>query len=181
MSKECQTLTAFELQQEAKLQQLDDLRTLFLESVDLQIALSSSPVEAHPKALDHWKELGPMSIGTVIKESDISCLNIGPNDLEFKTIEEVDEDGYEVQRMGFFKKGSDKLHGIGRQVWHGLDIQEGMWRDDRFEGYGRECWWSGGYYQGGWKDDNYHGQGIHVFADGRTEQGKFVNGELVAE
>ena len=115
----------------------------------------------------------------MIQSTDLTDLEVEASDLEFRTVEETDEDGYEFKRIGFFKKGTNKLYGPARQIWQGLDIQEGMWKDDSLQGYGRECWWSGGYYQGTWKDDNYHGQGRHVNAEGGIEEGRFVDGELV--
>lgn len=69
-------------------------------------------------------------VETIISKSDLTDLEVEASELEFRTLEEVDEDGYEFKRAGFFKKGTNRLYGPGRQVWQGLDIQEGLWKDD---------------------------------------------------
>ena len=76
-----------------------------------------------------------------------------PHEIEFKKIEE-DKRSYKI---GFFKKGSDNLHGIGRHVFTNGSIYEGMWKDDELNGYARWLQMHGDSYTGCWLDGKKHG------------------------
>lgn len=80
---------------------------------------------------------------------------------------------------GQFRKGTDIIEGIARQVTFSNQIQEGLFRNGKLNGYGRFFLQSGRYYVGMVRDHKYNGQGKFVQVDGQMQIGLFKNDKFV--
>ena len=99
-----------------------------------------------------WNSLGPLSVDTILDNSNLDDLAIDPKDIEFKKW-----DGNYFQ-TGFHKKGTnDTRHGICRFEVKDDYIYECMYVNDKANGFGRVINPNGNYYIGMFKNDRKHG------------------------
>lgn len=92
-------------------------------------ALDSFPNIAAKK----WQELGPISAEEILNNSDKNRLDIQPDEIEFKYINNRD-----ISYIGFVKKGTEERHGVGRLISKiSGNIFEGFWKDGFLNGFGR--------------------------------------------
>ena len=130
----------------------DPKYAIFINSQELKDAFKSQPENVSEKVLAKWNSLGPLSVETILQNSNIAALAIDPEDVEFKKW----DNGYAF-KTGFHKKGSKHTrHGICRFEEYGY-IYECMYVDDSRNGFGRVIYSNGKYYIGMWKDNLYHG------------------------
>ena len=81
-----------------------------------------------------WKKRRPLKLEEIIEKSKKlnDEIDINSDELEFKKVEFANR-----YRIGLFKKGTNKSHGVVRVVFMNGAIWEGMFKDDEFDGYGR--------------------------------------------
>ena len=116
--------------------------------------MASEPEGLSAATLDRWKFLGPLTVSQILKNSNIEELgDIEPADLEFKKFESDHDRWYCI---GFFIKGTEWMHGIGRSVDLG-NIHEGMYKDHKRHGFGKCCFADGDKYEGMWEDGDMNG------------------------
>ena len=116
--------------------------------------LDAIPTLADPRAIAKWQEIGPMSVSTLVESIDLNDMAVEPHELEFKK-----QDRENVQAIGFFKKGTNTLHGLGRIVTKNGFILEGMHQKNQLNGYGRSILADGSFYEGMYKNHKRDGKG----------------------
>ena len=100
-----------------------------------------------------WNSLGPLSVVTILENSNLDDLAIDPKDIEFKKWDDGD-----IFQTGFHKKGTEsERHGVCRFEIKDDQIVECMWVNNQANGFGRAIFSDGDYYIGMLKNNQYHG------------------------
>ena len=78
-----------EIQEEIKEFKKNQLKNLFLNSEELKNMLNTAPEGVNEKALASWNEHGPISIETIIENSNMDDIEEEVEELEFKRVDKV--------------------------------------------------------------------------------------------
>lgn len=91
----------------------------------------------------------------------------------------TDPDGGMGSYTGSISTSTGMPNGFGRIEYETDQWYEGDWKHGRWTGRG--CWSNtdGDFYKGGVKNDLKHGQGTLEYADGRTFEGEYLNGQML--
>lgn len=117
--------------------------------------------DAPKKGLQLWKELGPLCLNDIIKNS-----RIDPQDLDFSTQEIKKIHFMKSYYYGMFKPDTEVVNGVCRRVIKDGQIQEGLFVNDELNGFARVIYEDGDYYIGMFKDHDYYGHGKMVNSKG---------------
>ena len=76
----CQTLSEQDL---IKMRRVEGLKSLFLNSEQLKKELNTKPEGISKEALEAWQEFGPISVETIVQNSNLEDLDVDADDLKY--------------------------------------------------------------------------------------------------
>ena len=137
-------------------EQFEEKRLIGKLPVELVNYLLTEPANVKPEPLARWKDLGPMPLLDIMKNSSETNPIIFGDQADFGKAEK----SYNFEICGQ-KEADGKLHGIGRANYKNI-IYEGQFKNDKWCGYGRAIFQDGRYHIGFWENDRKNGPGKSV-------------------